>query len=122
MRHPAALRSIQGVLRSGKTHHTPFPKPALPPSAELMPRILGRPGEVWAFKLPVVFPWWSWIEFLWDLPAQPVPLTSMNSELEPTCWRKHSRKFSSVGRIWASCGEHRHGGMVEGKHDHGGGT
>lgn len=37
-------------------------------------------------------------------------LTSMNSELEPTCWRKHSRKFSSVGRIWASCGEHEHQG------------
>lgn len=39
------------------------------------------------------------------VPAHPAPLTSMNSALEPTCWRKHSRKFSSVGRIWASCGD-----------------
>lgn len=47
----------------------------------------------------------------WEAPTEPVLLTSMNSELEPTCWRKHSRKFSSVGRIWASCGENeRQGG------------
>jgi len=35
----------------------------------------------------------------------------MNSELEPTCWRKHSKKFSSVGRIWASCGEDKREGL-----------
>ena len=38
---------------------------------------------------------------------QRLGLTSINSVLEPTCCLKHRRKFSSVGRICASCGDQR---------------
>lgn len=42
---------------------------------------------------------------MWFTPKElQITLTIMNSALEVTNCRKHSKKFSSVGRIWASWG------------------